>query len=185
MILMAAEKTKYVTGKVYLMYPRITKKGEWKGKLTYSVNALFPKESNEGKKIKELLLQMWKENKLGKKDHNPLKDGDEYAEEQKEKGRNADFARGMYFIKSSSVFDIKVIDGKKMPFTGNDEEINGNWGRISMVLAPYDNDGKGITAYLYGVQVLGKSDIEIASAINIENDFDFEEVDSQDDELPF
>jgi len=182
---MANEKTKYVTGKIYLMYPHITKLYEWKNKKTYSVNALFKKDGPEGQKIKALLLDMWKQNKLGKKDHNPLKDGDEYADEQKEKGKDAEFARGYYFIKASSMFDIKVIDGKKQPFTGNDEDINGNWGRVSMSLSPYDNDGKGITAYLHGVQVLGKSDIEIKSAVNVEDDFGFEEVENQEDELPF
>jgi hypothetical protein len=183
---MASEKVKYVTGKIILMYPKLTKLYEYNNKKTYSVNALFPKDSAEAEKIKGILAEIWKVNKLGKRDHNPLKDGDEYADEQKEKGKNAEFARGNYFIKASSMFDITVIDAKKQPFTGQDEDISGNWGRVSMSLSAYDNNGKGITGYLHGVQILGKSGVEIKSTPAVENDFDFEEVDSKDeDDLPF
>ena len=184
---MKSEKIKYVTGKVYLIYPTLKEKKEWKGSSKYSVAAMFKKDSAEAQKIKEVINHIWKENKLTRRDHNPLIDGDEYAEIKAQEGKNADWAKGHYFIKASTQFDIKVVDGKKQPWTGEDADISGNYGRVVFLLSAYSNDGKGITCYLQAVQILEKSDLEIKSSGASIDDFDYEEVPIDDDsgDVPF
>jgi len=184
---MKSEKVKYVTGKVYLLYPVLKEKKEWKGNLKYSVTMMFKKESPEATKLKEVLTHIWKENKLTKRDHNPLVDGDEYAEIKSQEGKNGDLYKGHYFIKASTQFDIKVVNGKKQSWTGEDQDISGNYGRVSFLLGAYDNDGKGITCYLQAVQILEKSDLEIQSQGASIDDFEYEEVpdDGEEEDLPF
>jgi hypothetical protein len=178
-----SEKVKYVTGKVWLIFPHLEEKQNYKNKLTYSVTAMFPKNSNEAKKLKEVLDKLWKENKLCRKDHYPLVDGDEYTEILYEKGRQVEMYKGNYFIKIGTQFDITVVDGLKQPWTGSDDDIVGNYGKVSFQIGAYDNDGKGLTCFLQGVQVLGKSTLKVQTGFNAADDFTEEPEEAED--LPF
>lgn len=183
------EAKKYVTGKVYLVYPHLAEAYAFNtgDAEKYQVLLMFPKDNNnEAENFKSLINSIWKEAKLKANDHNPLMDGDNKAKLLEDEGKNGDMYKGMYYIKASSQYPVKVVDGKKLNWTGLDNDINGNFGRAVINLKAYNQAGnRGITCYLKSVQVLGKG-IDIMTS-DYTKDFDYEEVVNTENEedLPF
>ena len=182
----------YTTGKVTLLFPHFNKPYAFNDNDTpkYQVQILFSKDSPEVNNFKNLIAKEWKLNNLQKTDHNPLRDGDEKAKSLENEGKNGDIYKGMYFIKAASQFPIKVYTKRKGElWIGDDNDINGWYGRVMLTLKAYTNGfNKGVTAYLKATQVLEKGEIEFFDA---SSNFDFDENENNnfdlgdDDELPF
>lgn len=167
--------TKYVSGKVSLIYPmvatpqyydkkdlkyvnidseqmlsRYTKTDKNKyitsnnEELEYCVSILVPKDSNEGKKIKDIVDFEWQEGKKAKaiksSSNYPIKDGDEEADELESREKNGEYLRGCWLIRAKSNYKPKIVLGKKLikPTTSDFNIDHNGWdGRVSIVVRWY------------------------------------------------
>lgn len=174
---------KWVTGKVYLLFPSLEKPSQFDedAELKYSVTILMDKDSKDVKNIKEIISSEWLEGNIKKGAHDPLKDGDVKKAELEKEDKNGDIYENRYYIRSSSKFEVKVVDSQKRLWTGTDQEINGFIGRVHSLVRAYEAGiNSGVTLYLKGVQVISKG-LEIGGDTTA--DFDVEEI--EDDNDPF
>jgi len=174
---------KWVTGKVYLLFPSLEKPSQFDedSELKYSVTILMDKDSKDVKNIKEIISSEWLEGTIKKGAHNPLKDGDLKKAELEKEDKNGDIYENRYYIRSSSKFEVKVVDSNKRIWIGTDQEINGFVGRVHSLVRAYEAGiNSGVTLYLKGVQVISKG-LEIGGDTTA--DFDVEE--TEDDNDPF
>lgn len=175
---------KIATPKGYIVFPHFKEPFSFnpgKDESKYSCLFFMKKEDKEAiEKIKNVISVEWKEAGLKSGSHNPLKDGDEKANKRQEEGKDGSLYNGYYYIKASSKFPIKIIDGQKQDYViDDDNNINGKYGRLSVVFKAYENGvNKGVTAYLRGAQIISDG-IDVGS--NVKDDF---EIESEDD-LPF
>lgn len=175
---------KWVTGKVYLLFPSLEKPSQFDedAELKYSVTILMDKDSKDVKNIKEIISSEWLEGSIKKGAHDPLKDGDVKKAELEKEDKNGDIYENRYYIRSSSKFEVKVVDANKRLWTGTDQEINGFIGRVHSLVRAYEAGiNSGVTLYLKGVQVISKG-LEIGGDTTA--DFDVEETE-EDDNDPF
>lgn len=148
----------------------------------YSASWIIPKDHPQVKELKEALVKALDEKFPGKRKpgspwpsklHNPLKDGDEMADEHPEYA-------GCYVLKSASKIRPKVYDRRKNPVTAEDELFySGCFCNASLAAAGFDAQAnKGVTVYLNGVQFVMDGDrLAGADASN-----DFEELDDEGDD---
>lgn len=121
----------------------------------YSASWIIPKDDPQVKSIKEAIGKALDEKFPGKRKngvwpssmHNPLKDGDELADEHPEYA-------GCYVLRSASKVRPKVFNRRKEPISAEDELIySGCYCNASLAAAGFDSTAKkGVTVYLNGVQ---------------------------------
>jgi len=153
--------------------------------LIYNVTILIPKESNEAKKIKQLVDEEWEKGKaakvIKKNSRYPLEDGDDKADELEAKEKNGEYYRGNYVIKAKSLFKPLIVLGKKVvkPSTDTfDIDHNGWTGRVSLRFDYYSGMGGGITTRLNQICFLEDNpDLDFGGGCN----FEIEEEDEQTD----
>jgi hypothetical protein len=141
-------------------YPHVFKKGEGKngkdGK--YEVTLLIPKATDLAPLRarleavgKEAFGAVWKG--VDKQKNPTIRDGDEYADDKKAEGKDAEVYRGMWFIRARTSKRPGVIGPDKKPIEDEEKIYGGCWGRLNVTPASYNTDGnKGVTMYLNAVQ---------------------------------
>ena len=146
----------------------------------FSATWIIPKNDPQVKAVKSAIVKALEEKFPGKMKngvwpsvmHNPLKDGDEIADEHPE-------YEGGYILRSSSKNRPLVMGRRKEQLTEEDGVIySGCYCNVSLAAAGFDAQAKkGVTVYLNGVQfVRGGERLAGADASN-----DFEELDGEDD----
>lgn len=139
----------------------------------YSATWIIPKDSPQVKAIKDALNKALDEMFPGKrkngawppKMNNPLKDGDELADEHPEYA-------GSYVLRSSSKNRPVVYDRRKAALTEEDGVIySGCYCNASLAASGFDvQANKGVTVYLNGVQFV--KDGERLAGYDASNDFE-------------
>ena len=185
--------TKVVTGKVRLSYANIFEPKSINGsEPKYSVSLIIPKEDEQQiKVIKEAINNAIEEGKSKLADKNgkipkniklPLRDGDEDRPED-------EVYANSYFINANSVRPPQVVGteidkatGKAIPL-GEDEVYSGCYARVSLNFYAFNTNGnKGIACGLGNIQKLEDGE-RLGGGSSAEEDFEFEEVDMDDDFL--
>lgn len=183
--------TKVVTGVVRLSYAHIFEPKSIKGgDPKYSVSLIIPKDDNQMIKVLEQAIANAKElgkAKWGGKIPNnvklPLRDGDD--------DRPEDAAyENSYFINANSDRAPQVVGtekdkatGKAIPL-GSDDVYSGCYARVSINFYPFNADGtKGVACGLNSIQKIDDGEPLAGSGGSAEEDFDFDEVDADDDFL--
>lgn len=148
----------------------------------YSATWIIPKNHPQVKQVKEAIVKALDEKFPGKRKdgkwpsvmHNPLKDGDEMADEHPE-------YEGAYVLRCSSKNRPVVMGRRKESLTEEDGVIySGCYCNASLAAAGFDAQAKkGVTVYLNGVQFL--KDGERLAGFDCTNDFD--ELDDDADDL--
>jgi len=183
---MANKGIVYTTGKVILYYPNLRKpyKYDEDSKEQYKVTLLIDKKNTkEISNLQNIIKKIWQEEGLAQSALNPLKNGDELAKEKEAEGKDGAVYKGYYVLRASSQFPVEVFTKDKLNWTGEDNEINGFYGRVNGVFKSYKSGiNKGVKMYLRGTQVLEKSDLKLQSTIDC---FEVEESTKDDSGLPF
>jgi len=170
---------KYVTGRVILQFSnlKVPYKHSEKAEPKYTITVLIPKENkDEISNLKTLINKHWKLGKIKNGNINPLKNGTDILEEKKDDGKEIDpIIANFYQFKTNSKFPAKVIDAKKLKFTGEENELRGYWCRLSVDFYAFKTGSNtGVTSFFKGCQVICPSDVEIPGG-DVTNDFDEEE----------
>ena len=152
----------------------------------YSVTFLIPKDHPDVAKIKACIKAMYDANKESKfkglpltspKLHNPLRDGDEYADEKEAEGKDAEAYRGCYFLKASSKSQPKAFDIDKQDILDLDEVYSGCYCRGVIVGWAFNNETyrtKGFGFYLNSVMKIDEGD-RLGGFIASADDYDDED----------
>ena len=146
-----------VTGKVRLSYVFVKQPGKLDGK--YSVTAIIPKDDDKTlpkikKAIKDCVDEGVSSKWGGKKPSNlwnPLRDGDEVADEHPEYA-------GCYYIKCKSSEQPGVIDRQKNEIFDLDDLYSGCYARLDLSLFPYANNSNGIGVGLNNIQMIAEGE---------------------------
>lgn len=148
--------TRVVTNECRLSYAFLAEPQESdSGKPKYSVTALIPKSDTDTlariKAAQKAAALKGKDTKFGGKIPSNLKltlrDGDADIDTDE----HPEYA-GHMFIAVRSLDQPGLFDSKGNPILDAREVYSGCYGRVSMDFYPYDNNGKGVTAGLRGVQ---------------------------------
>ena len=186
-------ETKVVTGKVRLSYANIFEPKSINGSdPKYSVSLIIPKSDKQQIKVIEEAIKNAMErdksklvNKAGKIPANlktPLRDGDD---ERPEDENYAD----SYFLNANSNkapavvgLEKDIATGKAIPL-GSDDVYSGCYARVSVNFYGFNTNGNvGIAAGLGNVQKIDDGE-RLGGGSDPEEDFEFEEVDAEDDFL--
>lgn len=159
------------------------------GAREFSTMVLVPKENTEDvaalhEAIKSLKKQVWLDEKkpVPPKFWNPVRDGDN---DTKNDGSGYGVeAKGCYLVNAKTgeetppnvVGTTRGADGKFIPL-GKRDIKSGDWGRVSVSLAPYLKGTTGVGVYLSSVQKTKQGDA-LGSQSSAEDDFkDFDDAD--------
>lgn len=186
-------ETKVVTGKVRLSYANIFEPKSINGSdPKYSVSLIIPKADKQQVKIIEEAIENAKEegksklvNKSGKIPANlktPLRDGDE---DRPDDETYAD----CYFLNANSKAAPKVVglekdkaSGKAIEL-GSDDVYSGCYARVSVNFYAFNTNGNsGIACGLGNIQKVDDGS-RLGGGSSAEDDFEFDEVDAEDDFL--
>lgn len=183
--------TKVVTGLVRLSYAHIFEPKSINGSdPKYSVSLIIPKSDKQMVKVLEQAIDNAKE--LGKSKWGgkipsnlklPLRDGDEDRPED-------EAYENSYFINANSERAPQVVGTEKDKATGKaiplgpDEVYSGCYARASINFYPFNvNGNKGVACSLISIQKIDDGEPLAGVASAPEEDFEFDEVDSEDDFL--
>jgi hypothetical protein len=183
--------TKVVTGLVRLSYAHIFEPKSINGSdPKYSVSLIIPKDDKQMVKVLEQAIDNAKE--LGKSKWGgkipsnlklPLRDGDEDRPED-------EAYENSYFINANSERAPQVVGTEKDKATGKaiplgpDEVYSGCYARASINFYPFNvNGNKGIACSLISIQKIDDGEPLAGVASAPEEDFEFDEVDAEDDFL--
>jgi hypothetical protein len=183
--------TKVVTGLVRLSYAHIFEPKSINGSdPKYSVSLIIPKSDKQMVKVLEQAIDNAKE--LGKSKWGgkipsnlklPLRDGDEDRPED-------EAYENSYFINANSERAPQVVGTEKDKATGKaiplgpDEVYSGCYARASINFYPFNvNGNKGIACSLISIQKIDDGEPLAGVASAPEEDFEFDEVDAEDDFL--
>lgn len=183
--------TKVVTGVVRLSYAHLFEPKSINGSdPKYSVSLIIPKSDKQMVKVLEQAIDNAKE--LGKSKWGgkipsnlklPLRDGDEDRPED-------EAYENSYFINANSERAPQVVGTEKDKATGKaiplgpDEVYSGCYARASINFYPFNvNGNKGIACSLISIQKIDDGEPLAGVASAPEEDFDFEEIDADDDFL--
>ena len=183
--------TKVVTGVVRLSYAHLCEPKSINGSdPKYSVSLIIPKDDKQMVKVLEQAIDNAKE--LGKSKWGgkipsnlklPLRDGDEDRPED-------EAYENSYFINANSERAPQVVGTEKDKATGKaiplgpDEVYSGCYARASINFYPFNvNGNKGIACSLISIQKIDDGEPLAGVASAPEEDFEFDEVDSEDDFL--
>lgn len=178
------QNTKVITNEVRFSYcnvfvPQAIEQGQ---EPKYSVNILIDKNDTETIDAIEAAIAQAKadglaskwSNKLPKKFHEPLRDGDE------ERGDDPVY-QGHYFVNISSKNKPGIIDRYKNPIESDEDFYSGCYGRASINFFPFSAAGNnGIGAGLNNLQKLRDGE-KLAGRSRAEDDFDEDYSGSEDD----
>ncbi|WP_312668282.1 DUF2815 family protein [Tissierella praeacuta] len=186
-------ETKVITGKVRLSYANIFEPKSINGsEPKYSVSLIIPKDDKQQIKVIEEAIKNAIErdktklsNKAGKVPANlktPLRDGDEDRPDD-------EVYEGCYFINANSTKAPAVVStekdrttGKAIPL-GEDEVYSGCYARVSINFYGFNTNGNvGIACGLGNIQKVEDGE-RLGGGSSAEEDFEFEEVDVDDDFL--
>ncbi len=183
-------ETKVVTGKVRLSYANLFEPKSINGsEPKYSVSLIIPKSDKQQIAIIEQAIENAKERDKGKWNGKipanlklPLRDGDE------ERPDDEAYANS-YFLNANSTKAPAVVGlekdkatGKAIPL-GPDEVYSGCYARVSVNFYGFNAAGnKGIACGLGNIQKLDDGE-RLGGGSSAEEDFEFDEVDSDDDFL--
>jgi hypothetical protein len=170
---------KYVTGRVILQFSNLNTpyKHTEKSEPKYTITVLIPKDNkDEISNLKTLINKHWKLGKIKNGNINPLKNGTDLVEEKTEDGKEIDpITANFYQFKTASKFRPKIIDAKKLKFTGEENELRGYWCRLSVDFYAFKTgSNSGVTSFFKGCQVIAPSEVEIPGG-DVTNDFDEED----------
>lgn len=183
-------ETKVVTGKVRLSYANLFEPKSINGsEPKYSVSLIIPKSDKQMIKTIEQAIENAKERDKGKWNgkipanlKTPLRDGDE---ERPDDEAYAD----SYFINANSTKAPKVVGLEKDKATGRainlgpDEVYSGCYARVSVNFYGFNAAGnKGVACGLGNVQKVDDGE-RLGGGSSAEEDFEFDEVDVEDDFL--
>ena len=183
--------TKVVTGLVRLSYAHIFEPKSINGSdPKYSVSLIIPKSDKPMIKVIEEAIGNAKElgkSKWGGKIPNglklPLRDGDE---DRPDDEAYAD----SYFVNATSNSAPKVVGTEKDKKTGkaielgSDDVYSGCYARVSVNFYPFNANGnKGVACGLLSIQKIEDGEPLAGAASAPEDDFEFDEVDADDDFL--
>lgn len=183
--------TKVVTGVVRLSYAHLFEPKSINGSdPKYSVSLIIPKSDKQMVKVLEQAIDNAKE--LGKSKWGgkipsnlklPLRDGDEDRPED-------EAYENSYFINANSERAPQVVGTEKDKATGKaiplgpDEVYSGCYARASINFYPFNvNGNKGIACSLISIQKIDDGEPLAGVASAPEEDFEFDEVDAEDDFL--
>jgi len=185
--------TKVVTGKVRLSYANIFEPKSINGsEPKYSVSLIIPKDDKQQiEVIKQAIKNAIEEGKSKLADKNgnipkniklPLRDGDEDRPEDEAYANS-------YFLNANSVRPPQVVGteidkatGKAIPL-GENDVYSGCYARVSLNFYAFNTNGnKGIACGLGNIQKVEDGE-RLGGGASAEEDFDFEEVDAEDDFL--
>lgn len=183
--------TKVVTGLVRLSYAHIFEPKSINGSdPKYSVSLIIPKSDKQMVKVIEEAISNAKD--LGKSKWGgkipanlklPLRDGDEDRPED-------EAYENSYFINANSERAPQVVGTEKDKATGKaiplgpDEVYSGCYARASINFYPFNvNGNKGIACSLISIQKIDDGEPLAGVASAPEEDFEFDEVDAEDDFL--
>lgn len=130
------------------------------GDKKYDITFLIPKDSDDVAKVEAAIKAAYDSNKesmfkgvplTSPKMWNPLRDGDDYADEKEAEGQNADAYRGCYFLKASSKSQPKVFYSDKQEMIDLDELYSGCYCRGAIKCNPFNNKAKGFSFYVNSV----------------------------------
>lgn len=143
---------------VYVKTARVGKSG--KGEPKYEATVVIPKDHPDVQRIEDAIAEVYEQEKNGKfkglpltsrKFSNPLRDGDEYIEDNP--ATAPDEYAGCYFIKGTSNTQPKLWDADGTDVYDIDEQIySGMFGRAELVFWPYNNESVGITVFLNSIK---------------------------------
>jgi len=183
--------TKVVTGVVRLSYANLFEPKSINGSdPKYSVSLIIPKSDKQMVKVLEQAIENAKE--LGKSKWGgkipsnlklPLRDGDEDRPED-------EAYENSYFINANSERAPQVVGTEKDKATGKaiplgpDEVYSGCYARASINFYPFNvNGNKGVACSLISIQKIDDGEPLAGITSTPEEDFEFDEVDSEDDFL--
>ena len=183
-------ETKVVTGKVRLSYANIFEPKSINGsEPKYSVSLIIPKEDTQMVETIKQAIENAKERDKGKWNgkipanlKTPLRDGDE------ERPDDEAYANS-YFVNANSTKAPAVVSTEKDRSTGKaiqlgeDEVYSGCYARVSINFYGFNASGnKGIACGLGNIQKVADGE-RLGGGSTAEEDFEFEEVDVEDDFL--
>ena len=183
-------ETKVVTGKVRLSYANIFEPKSINGsEPKYSVSLIIPKEDTQMVETIKQAIENAKERDKGKWNgkipanlKTPLRDGDE------ERPDDEAYANS-YFINANSTRPPAIVGTEKDRSTGKaiqlgeDEVYSGCYARVSINFYGFNASGnKGIACGLGNIQKVADGE-RLGGGSTAEEDFEFEEVDAEDDFL--
>jgi hypothetical protein len=141
-------------------YPHVFKKGQGKdgkeGK--FEITLLLPKKTTDiadlEKRIDEIGTKAFSGAWVNIKKKKPVvRDGDEWADEKKAEGKDAEVYRGNWYIKARTSKRPGVVGPDKTPIAEEDDLFYGGcYARANVTPGSYDNESKGVTLYLNAVQ---------------------------------
>jgi len=185
--------TKVITGKVRLSYANIFEPKSINGsEPKYSVSLIIPKDDKQQiEVIKQAIKNAIEEGKSKLADKNgnipkniklPLRDGDEDRPEDEAYANS-------YFLNANSVRPPQVVGTEIDKTTGKaiqldeDDVYSGCYARVSLNFYAFNTNGnKGIACGLGNIQKVEDGE-RLGGGASAEEDFDFEEVDAEDDFL--
>ena len=183
-------ETKVITGKVRLSYANIFEPKSINGsEPKYSVSLIIPKSDKQQIAVIEEAIENAKERDKGKWNGKipanlklPLRDGDD------ERPDDENYADS-YFMNATSTKAPKVVGLEKDKATGKaielgEEEVySGCYARVSVNIYGFNAAGnKGIACGLNNIQKIDDGE-RLGGGSSADDDFDFEEVDAEDDFL--
>lgn len=187
-LVLSSHRASYVT----LKEPRSFEEGKTP---KYSVTFLIPKEHADVERVRKTLRAAHEMEKNGDfkglpftspKIDNPLRDGDEYADEKAAEGKDAEAYRGCYYIKASSTSQPKVFDKDKQDILDLDEVYSGCMCRGVLNIRTYNNTTyktRGYSVYLESVMKTGEGTPLGGGNFATADDYDEEEDNTDFDDL--
>lgn len=182
-------ETKVIIANARLSYANIFEPKAFEGQEPkYSVSLIIPKSDKETIALIEQAIdnalssgkEKYWSGKTPKNLKMPLRDGDEE--------RDDEAYQDSYFINASSKQAPQVVGlerdkatGKPIPL-GEDDVYSGCYANVSINFYPYNNVSKGIAAGLNNIQKCAEGK-PLSGKASASDDFDFEDVDSDDDFL--
>lgn len=127
----------------------------------YGVTVLIAKDHDDVARIEDVIASAYEANKqtlfkglplTSTKMWYPLRDGDEYADEQAAKGKDGEAYRGHMYLKATTSNQPNVFDAMGEDVIDLDEVYSGCYGRISITCWPYAKKGQGFTFFLNSVK---------------------------------
>ncbi len=164
-------------------HPHVFEVNEYEGRRTFNITLLIPKDhpwiKETQAKMEAALKELFK-GKMPKNWQNPIKDGDDEAEE---KGK-PEFA-GNYLVKFACSEDRRpgVVDQNREPITDKSKLYAGCYARVSHTIYAYNHSSgtKGVRLTLNNVQFCKDGERFGAATPDAEDEFDaIETVDADD-----
>lgn len=139
--------------------PRANSKGVVQGEPKYEATIVIPKDHPDIERIDAAIAEVYEAEKGGKfkgmpltskNFKNPLRDGDEYLEDNPD---GPEQYAGCYFLKATSTSQPKLWDATGQEIFDIDEELySGVYGRCDITFWPFNNESKGITVFLNSIK---------------------------------